>query len=244
MPAVTRTTRSAAGHPGKHLVLNYQPSQPTGWAEGYTPSIGGHTTAKDFTVQGTSYRISLIPANPVYADIPSDPALKFRQTLAHSFGADYSLHYQGGFTGRNEFSVESYNAWVTRQGPGVLYGADLYVVYHPGHGDPGIHSSLQWAQVFAWLHGPPGPPPGPTLDNSGRANPFYTPGGLTSINGNQAVTFYDRPQISQAAGNPFFPIHWQAELFLIQDTGIKDAAGKDVVNVFGGLTWGWQVTRS
>ena len=29
--------------------------------------------------------------------------------------------------------------------------------------------------------------------------------------------------------------HFLAEIFLAQDTGIKDAAGKDIVNVFGGL---------
>ena len=32
-----------------------------------------------------------------------------------------------------------------------------------------------------------------------------------------------------------------AEIFLAQDTGTKDAAGKDVVNIFGGIKWGWQV---
>jgi hypothetical protein len=53
LPAYTRKAGSTAGHPGRHLVLNYRPSQPTGWGQGFTPSIGGHTTARDFTFQGT-----------------------------------------------------------------------------------------------------------------------------------------------------------------------------------------------
>jgi len=29
-----------------------------------------------------------------------------------------------------------------------------------------------------------------------------------------------------------------------QDTGLKDAAGKDIVNIFGGVKWGWQLQRA
>jgi hypothetical protein len=239
-PAFTRKSGSAAGHRGSHLVLNYRPSQPTGWGEGFTPSVGGHTTARDFTVQGIMYRISLILPDPVYEDIPSDPTVKFQQTLAASFGAYYSFRYQGGFTGRNEFSVESNNVWVNQQGPGIMYGADLYLVYHPGRGDPGIHSNLQWIQVIDW---PQGPPPGRSVDNNFRASPFYIAGGLTSINGNQAVTFADIPQAGGAPGNATLSDHFLTEIFLAQDTGIKDAAGKDIVNVFGGLKYGWHVQR-
>jgi len=243
VPAFTRKAGSAAGHPGSHLVLNYQPSQPTGWGFGFTPSVGGHTVAREFTFQGTGYRISLILADPVYEDTPADPAVKFRQTLADSFGAYYSFRYHGGFTGRNEFSVESNNVWVNEQGPGILYGADLYVVYHPGHGDPHIRSNLQWIQVIRW---PQGPPPGLSVDNFGRASPFYIAGGLTSINGDQVVTFADIPQkgVGLGGGGVILSDHFLTEIFLVQDTGIKNAAGKDIVNVFGGLKYGWQVKRS
>jgi hypothetical protein len=34
-----------------------------------------------------------------------------------------------------------------------------------------------------------------------------------------------------------------AETFLVQDTRTKDKAGKDIVNVFGGVKWGWQMKR-
>jgi hypothetical protein len=114
-------------------------------------------------------------------------------------------------------------------------------VYRPGRGDPGIHSNLQWIQVINW---PQGPPPGITVDNAGRANPFYIAGGLTSIKGNPVVTFADIPQAGGPAGNAAMSDHFMTEIFLAQDTGTKDAAGKDIVNIFGGLKYGWQVQRS
>lgn len=52
------------------------------------------------------------------------------------------------------------------------------------------------------------------------------------------------PQAGGAPGNATLSDHFLAEIFLAQDTGIKDAAGKDIVNVFGGLKHGWQVHRS
>jgi hypothetical protein len=241
---------AAAPDPSSHLVLHYQPSQPTGWGAGFTPTVGGHTAARDFTFQGTAYRISLLSfgqrgdsPGPVYEDVPADPAIKFRQTLAKEFGAYYAFRYRHGFPGRGEFSVESNSVFVSSPpgGPGVLYGADLYVVYHPDNrrGDPGIHSSPQWIQVINW---PQGPSPVPIVDSELRANPFYISGGLTSINGNQMVTFDDTPQKGvDSKGKTTLSDRFMAEVFLVQDTGTKDAAGKDIVNVFGGIKWGWKV---
>jgi hypothetical protein len=37
------------------------------------------------------------------------------------------------------------------------------------------------------------------------------------------------------------PILLIAETFLVQDTRMKDPAGKDIVNVFGGIKWGWRL---
>lgn len=239
LPASGSTTGSMSSHPGSHLTLNYRPSQPTGWGQGFTPTIGGHSTAKEFTFQDTAYRISLILADPVYEDIPCDPMVKFRRTLADSFGAYYSFRYRGGFTARDEFSVESYNVWVSQDGPGILYGADIFVVYDPGHGDPGVQDNLQWIQVINW---PQGPPPGLSVDTAGRANPFYIAGGLTSINGNQMVTFADIPQ--QGVAGASLSDYFLSEVFLARDTGVRDATGKDIVEIFGGLKYGWQVERA
>jgi hypothetical protein len=75
-----RTGPAAQGPRGRrHLVLGYAPSQQTGWGEEYTPTIGGHTAAADFTFGGTGYRVSLLPfgqpgasPNPVYEAFPAD----------------------------------------------------------------------------------------------------------------------------------------------------------------------------
>lgn len=110
----------------------------------------------------------------------------------------------------------------------------MYLVYHPGRSDgrPAVNSGLQFIQVVG---------AGSFVDNAGRANPFYGEGGgLTSINGNQSVSFYDHPRLSTRAQRNVSGV-FTAEVFLAQDTGIRDAAGKGIVNVFGGVKWGWQV---
>lgn len=85
-----------------------------------------------------------------------------------------------------------------------------------------------------------------TVDNGGHANPFYGPaGGLTSINGSQVFSFYDIPQDSVMTGpGATVPDQFTAETFLAQDTGLKDTTGKDIVNIYGGVKWGWQATTA
>jgi len=56
------------------------------------------------------------------------------------------------------------------------------------------------------------------------------------------VSFYDRPQtLMMSQGNTTISDLFISELFLARDTGTKDAAGKEIVNIFGGLKYGWQV---
>ena len=52
---------------------------------------------------------------------------------------------------------------------------------------------------------------------------------------------YDNPAISRGASRHLPPGVFRAEVFLAQDTGIKNAAGKDIINIFGGVEWGWQI---
>jgi hypothetical protein len=248
-----RLTGSPAGdHHGRgHLVLGYRPSQQTGWGQNYTPTIGGHTASADFTIQGTGYRISLLPSgqlgdsrDPVYEDLPADPTVGFRQTLAAAWDPYYSFRYQGGFGGHDEFTVGSYSAFADESSPdspGLSYGADLYLTYTPGRGDPPVRGLLYWIQVINWPGGTGSA--SSTVDNGGHANPFYAPaGGLTSINGDQVFSFYDIPQGNATPGQAVAaPDQFTAEVFLAQDTGIKDTAGKDIVNIFGGINWGWQL---
>jgi hypothetical protein len=248
-----RPAGSPAGEHG-HLVLGYRPSQQTGWGQQYTPTIGGHTTSADFTFQGTGYRISLLPSgqpgdtpDPVYEDFPADPAVSFRQTLAAAWGSYYSFRYLGGFRGRDELTAGSYSAFANQQSPdfpGLSYGADLYLTYTPDAGDPPVRGLMYWIQVINWPGGTGSA--ASTVDNAGHANPYYAPaGGLTSIDGDQVFSFYDVPQDTVLTGQAAtVPDRFTAEVFLAQDTGIKDATGKDIVNIFGGVKWGWQATTA
>jgi hypothetical protein len=88
--------REAAANATAHLVLNYRPVQPHGWPpagpEPVAATIGGHTSAKDFTHNGRSYRVGLLPfgqpgdaQDPVYEAVPADSTVNFKQTLTGGF---------------------------------------------------------------------------------------------------------------------------------------------------------------
>jgi hypothetical protein len=236
----------------ERLVVNYQPGQPTGWPGGNQTTIGGHRSSLDFMLNREAWRISLLSfgqpgdsPDPVYEDVPSDATINFDQVLTNAFGDYYSFTYAAGLNGQNRFSVQSYNVFVkepTPFFPVLTFGAEVYGVYEPA-GGPAVRADrpLQWIQV---VNATGAGQPGSFLDNSYRANPYYVLGGLTSINGNLLVNFDDTPQqfISPAVPRDL-TLRWKAEAFLVQDTGIKDAGGKEVVNVFGGIKWGWQVRR-
>jgi hypothetical protein len=254
--------------PTRNLVLDYRPSQPTGWSAAFPPepgeeegvgaTIGGHISSLEFPFNGKNYTISLLPfgqpgdsPDPVYESTPTDPTVNFKQALADKFGAYYSFNYVDGFRGRHELSVQSYSVFVnesTKPQEPLVYGVDMYVVHTPDphHGDPGSHESLNFIQVVNWIPPNGSEQPLSYVDNSRRANPFYSIGGLTSIYGNKVVNFTDTPHRGQLGTGPggdatLSPYPFTAESFLVHDTGIKDTAGKDVINVFGGLKWGWQV---
>ena len=46
---------------------------------------------------------------------------------------------------------------------------------------------------------------------------------------------------SRSANNHLPPGVFRAEMFLAQDTGKRNAAGKDIINIFAGVKWGWQI---
>jgi hypothetical protein len=251
-------TGLASAAEAAHLILGYRPSQPTGWpgtpGATFSETIGGHTVAEDFTFNGKRHRISLLPSvasggafDPVYEDVPADPDIDFKGTLAAAFGAHYSFHYLGGFKGHGEghgeFDVQSYSIFADETSdtsPGTSFGGGVYVVYHPDRrsGAPAVDDSLQWIQVVRQVGD--GVPPGGIVDNIGRANPYYVYGGLTSINGAKVFNFHDVPR-GKVQGAVPLDVLFVAEVFLAQETGIKDAAGKEIVKVFGGLKYGWQV---
>ena len=256
----TAQPRTAAAD---HLVVDYLPSQPTGWG-GVT--IGGHVASVPFTFQGKPYAISLLAfgqtgstPDPVYEPEPSDPTIDFKRTLQKAWGAHYSFRYRGGFHGHGKISVQSYNVLArsptatqpaaasthpptrsTVNGGAVSYGGDLFIVYEPDRAssDPPINGDLQWIQVVH-THGRS------FVDGHGR-NPYYSRAGLTSIHGKRVCDFYDRPGTGVGTGVPGRgPIsianQEMFETFLVQDTGRKDRAGKGIIGIHGGIKWGWHV---
>ena len=235
-----------------HLILDYRPSEPTGWPSPIPSkigkTIGGHTSSREFTVSGKRYRISLMPfgrhaPDPVYEPVPSDPAVDFRRTLAGKFGAYYSFRYRGGLSGQDELCVQCYSVFA--QQSGAAFGAELYVAYHPDErrGDPPARSDLKWIQVARWA-GTGGPSPARYVDGGARANPFYLTGGLISVFGTQVFNFDNLIEVQAppgAGGGAALSVTYVAEAFLARDTGAKDAAGKDVIELSGGIKYGWQL---
>jgi hypothetical protein len=237
-----------------HLVLDYRPSRPTGWASPEPgklgKTIGGHHPVKEFKLADRRYQIGLLAfgqpdgsPNPVYERVPGDSTIAFRRTLERKFGAHYSFRYRGGLGGQNEFRVQCYSVFANPQQIG--FGAELYVVYQPDvhAGDPPAQAQLGWIQVVHWS-GTGAPSPARYVDGRGRSNPVFLTGGLTSIFGTRVFNFDNlvAAQPSQGqGGNRGLSARYLAETFLARDTLTKNAAGKDVIDVFGGIKYGWQL---
>lgn len=241
---------------GTHIVLDYRPSQPTGW-EAPMPgelgkTIGGHHSFREFTLAGRRYRIALLTfgqsggsPSPVYEPAPADSTIAFRRTLERKFGAYYSFRYRGGLRGRNEFRVQCYSVFAQPQQVMMSFGAELYVVYEPDvhAGDPPAEAQLGWIEVSRWS-GAGAPSSAPEVDDGARTNPFLMTGGLTSIFGTRVFNFDNlitaQPAQGRGSGGAM-SASYTAETFLARDTATKDAAGKDVIEIFAGLKYGWQL---
>jgi hypothetical protein len=231
------------------LALDYRDSEYTGWEWGKT--LGGHRTSREFELVGRRYQISLVgfgqpssPPNPVYQAVPSDPAIAFKRTLERKFGADYSFRYRGGLRGNNQLRVQCYSGFAEPKQSS--FGVELYVVYQPDvhAGDPPADAQLKWIQVVRWT-GIGSPSRGPYVDTTDCPNPFFISGGLVSVHGTQVFNFQN-PVTAQPAqsqhGKPL-AAKYLAETFLARDTVTKDAAGKDVIEIYGGLKYGWELTE-
>ena len=227
-----------------NLIPDYRPAQPHGWPStdpdqliGVT--LGGNPTSRTFVHSGRSYRIELLTPHPVYRDRPADPEVAFERTLADAFGAAYAFRDTGGLNGRGEFRVQSYGVVASEpvDGRPLLYGGDLYVVYQPAA--RGTDRMFRWIQV-ARVPGPSGAGES-LLDNRRRANPYHVNGGRTSAAGSSVINFYHgvvSPVMTDAA---LGPDRFVAESFLVHDTRTRDSAGKAVVEVYGGIGYGWQL---
>jgi hypothetical protein len=205
--AATANNHHSAAQPrqasaSKHLMADYRSSQPTGWPpeqharNGVGVTIGGHVASAPFTIQDTSYEISLLAfgqpgnaPNPLYENEPSDPTIDFKGTLQKAWGAYYSFNYTGGFTGDTAISARSYSVKAIRQtATQVSFGCDLFLVYEPdpASSDPPITADLRWIEV-THTGGRS------STEFAQRACPYYFPGGLTSVYGKPACSFYGAP---------------------------------------------------
>lgn len=232
----------------KQLVVHYQPSQATGWPAPYSLTVGGHQSCVQVFYDHDTYRISLLPfgpaggsPNPVYEAVPKDPNVAFKNTLAQDFGRIYTYRYLGGLPSGAEFVVESYGVRLYREVKGLVWGSDLYAIYEPGKTGPAINSDLQFIQVYSTRY-PAGGGAGSRVDAPGPT-PYYGEGaGLTSIDGHQIVNFYDPGPGVLFPVSPHGGVGPQVvrlETFLARDTGRRNAAGRKVVDIYGGIKWGF-----
>ncbi|MGO9959992.1 MAG: hypothetical protein ACLP50_29120 [Solirubrobacteraceae bacterium] len=135
---------------------------------------------------------------------------------------------------------------VTATATHFTYGCDLFMVYEPdpASSDPPITADLRWIQV----------------QNAGgksatefpqRACPYYFPGGLTSVYGKPACSLYCAPAGGTAVPNtsrgpttgegPSLANEVMLESFLVLDTQRQDHAGKGIIDILGGVKWGYQL---
>jgi hypothetical protein len=214
------------------LVLDYRPSEYTGWEWGKT--LGGHHAAQQFTRADHTYRISLLAfgqhsPDPVYEPVPGDATIAYRRTLERQFGAHYTFRYGGGL--RGTLRVQCYSVFARQ----ASFGAQLYVVLD---GDPAAQAQLKWIQVTHWT-GTASPSAASYVDNTQCPNPFFISGGLVSVHGTPVFNF-DNP-VTVPAPSGVLAARYQAETFLAWDTLSKDAAGKDVIEIFAGVKYGWEL---
>ncbi len=199
-----------------------------------------------------TYRISLLSfgqpgssPNPVYEAVPEDRDIAFKKTLAQEFGGHYTFRYLGGLPGGAKFVIESYGVRLYARTKGLVWGADLYAIYKPGKTGPAVNSDLQFIQVYSTRY-PSSGGAGSRVDAAGgfyaRA-PYYGEGaGLTSINGHQIVNFYDPGPGVPVPASPHGGMGPQVdriETFLAKDTGRRNAAGMKIVDIYGGIKWGF-----
>lgn len=212
------------------VTADYRPSEPTGWPH-LSATLGGHVTAVEFVVDGRPWRVALLASDlpqgdPRYRGRPSDA---FTAVLERAFGDHYDFRYQDGTPG---LTARSYSVFVTQDATGTRFGADLHLVYEPDprHDAPPADDATHWIQLVKRSTAVP------NLDHDGRANPFYPYGGRTSVDGHLVVNYQGCLQTTCCSA----PLRVCAETFLARDTGRLDAAGRGIVEIYGGVVWGWE----
>jgi hypothetical protein len=223
--------------------------------------IGGHQPFKVFG-DGTTSRLyvdQLYPVNPTPEIILNRVGTTLLQTLTgvdsrgSNFGTNFSYIDNNQFAGATnngtpELSVRSYSTFAT-SGAGV--GADFYITYTPQVGTNDPRTGLHWLQIINtnWYYDPtvkksfPGRQAEYVDVTPGSAAPFYDAGNPPGDAGTNYL--FDRPTRNSrllATYTGALPLTWQADLFLVQDTGMKDANNKEIIKIWDGVEYGFQIT--
>jgi hypothetical protein len=257
-PAARAGLRSVLAAPG-HLVAHYKPSQATGWPAPYARTVGGHVPRVRLSYGGNTYRIALLrfgqaglSPSPVYEAVPEDPGVAFQKTLAREYGRHYTFRYLGGLPSGARFIIESYGVRLHRVrlphgGSGLDWGGDLYAIYKPGKAGPAISSDLQFIQVVSDRYASGGGGSRVDVSDPHSRAPYSGEGaGLTTVHGrHRIVNFYDPGPgqigpVSPHGGSG--PQVFRLETFLARNTGRATAAGKKIVDIYGGFKWGFAFT--
>lgn len=211
-------------------------------------ALGKYDPNEDYTIAGTTYTVSLDPANVQLIGkggaMSFINALRADSTYGTASGWTYNLMprntLQGSFNIQNYYAcpytfalfgcgVEQAAVIIVRNGPGAFL--DLTVSYNPI--DPNQPANAPTGANFRWLqwiennHALPQPPGGHgQIENEIDGNPFYPilpPG--------NRLSFIDNPTRGSDPANSHF---WDAGLFLVDVTAPK------TINIYDGVSWGWK----
>ncbi|MEX0678948.1 MAG: PEP-CTERM sorting domain-containing protein [Pirellulales bacterium] len=195
------------------------------------PSSGLYDATDVYAVAGGFGVATLDPLHPTEQ---LNPTANFTAVLtaAYTGVAGWGFPNSAAELTNNSLEVRTYDV----QGIPARVGADFYIQYNPGVGDPTAAThDIHWIQVVTDnhqiapvnLHG--------VNENIvdvgvGQANPYYDDGGAAN-----STQFFDFP----GRGDTTRGHTWKAELFLAS-TPKGSGLGAQNVTLWSGVNWGWQ----
>ncbi len=145
--------------------------------------------------------------------------------------------------------MQSYSVFVTEpttKRPQLTYGMDVFLATSRARtqATPRLPPTSGGSRSTTQAEGRP-------PSSAQRACPYYFPGGFTSVYGEPACSFYGGSAggIGITPGGkgpttdtgPAFSAMVMAESFLVEDTGRQNRQGKGIINIYGGVKWGYHV---
>ncbi len=192
------------------------------------PSSGIYDANEPYVIAGGNGSTSL---NPLAPGGQENPTANFLAVLtgAYTNGAGWSFVNSAAELTANSFEVRTYDAIGT---PGFV-GADFYIQYNPGAGDPTAAThDIHWIQVVT--------------NNHNLTGAHYTPDNKVDVPAGQTNPYYDT--VGAAGNTQFLDIPgrvdttfnhtWSAEVFLAT-TPLGSGLGAQQVTLWSGATWGW-----